>query len=961
MPVDREERRRLAACRRLDPDPGCDRKAQDGCPIHDPYVLRKRALDEELTPWQIGRVFFHLNQRRGFRSNRKTDGRNDDASRMKEAVKKLEAKLEEDGARTVGEWLAARHARREPVRFRPQTGGGTKLDWDAYPARTMLEAEFDAICDSQRRFHPTLLTADVQQTFKQIIFHQRPLKSVNPGQCTLDPDDSRAPRALPSAQRFRVLQDLNHIRLREPPLHERRSLTLGERDVLLRILERGTDISIGDLPRKLRLPDATFFETGGRVKRLKGDETAKRLRRKEAVGPAWHALSLDQKDRVVERLIGDGEDAEVLHLITRIGLSLEQAERALCSSLPPGYGRLGRTALRALVCEMAKSVITYAEAAQRAGYDAAGISETLRHDWLPRYQEVLTDWIQPPSDARPSDPYDKRMGRFSNPTVHVGLNQLRRVANALIREYGCPDEVVLELGRELKQSRDERARFEKRQAANQKRNEEADSKLPNGITPTGETRMRYRLWKELGTDPLDRRCPYSGEQIGICRLFSADSDVEIDHILPFSRTLDNSVSNRTLCTRKANRWKGNRSPAEAVAEGLLQQCHIDAAIANSPANRRWRFMIDAMERFESDEGRFLDRHLHETRWLGRLAKRYLAGLVGQDHVWVIPGRLTGLLRGKWGLNGLLGADGRKNRNDHRHHAIDAAVVGITDRGLLQKVSSENRIAGERGISRLRIPDPFESFRQQVQRAFAEVIVSHRIDHGKGGLLHEETAYGIVEGPEAAEGYTLVRRKPVTSLTVREIDRIRDLDFRKELQALTAEVRPAKERSKMLGKWSRRNGVRNLRILEKRKPFILVEQADGARKALIPGKNHHVKVFQMPDGTWCFHGASMFDVNSASNPAPPPGGREIMCLHKWDMIEVDRANGAREIMQIRTLDVSNKRVRLAPHNEGGALQKRHDDEEDHFRWYFLRFSKFQDVHLRPVVVTETGRVIYQRLS
>lgn len=38
------------------------------------YCLRRRALDEDLMPYELGRILYHLSQRRGYKSNRKEKG-----------------------------------------------------------------------------------------------------------------------------------------------------------------------------------------------------------------------------------------------------------------------------------------------------------------------------------------------------------------------------------------------------------------------------------------------------------------------------------------------------------------------------------------------------------------------------------------------------------------------------------------------------------------------------------------------------------------------------------------------------------------------------------------------------------------------------------------------------------------------------------------------------------------------
>jgi len=205
-----------------------------------------------------------------------------------------------------------------------------------------------------------------------------------------------------------------------------------------------------------------------------------------------------------------------------------------------------------------------------------------------------------------------------------------------------------------------------------------------GQPDNGFNRQLLKLWEELNPgDPLNRRCVYSGTVITPTMLFSGA--VDIDHILPWSRTLDDSLANRILCTREANREKRNFAPAEVPSWADRYEEILERA-QHLPPNKRWRFARDAMERFEKERD-FLDRQLTDTQYLARLAHDYLGvlypdeevdgdGVVARrNHIVVVTGRLTELLRRKWGLNGILPDHNFsdptkiKNRKDHRHHAI----------------------------------------------------------------------------------------------------------------------------------------------------------------------------------------------------------------------------------------------------------------------------------------------------
>ena len=106
--------------------------------------------------------------------------------------------------------------------------------------------------------------------------------------------------------------------------------------------------------------------------------------------------------------------------------------------------------------------------------------------------------------------------------------------------------------------------------------------------------------------------------------------------------------------------------------------------------------------------------------------------------------MTALLRAKFGLNNILGLDGLKNREDHRHHAIDACVIGVTDQGLLQRFANASASARQKQMDKLveHMPDPWPSYREHVQRAVGNIYVSHKPDHSYEGAMHEETAWGL---------------------------------------------------------------------------------------------------------------------------------------------------------------------------------------------------------------------------
>lgn len=954
--VDRRETLMNALVRHgLMPADAAERKALE--PLN-PYELRAHGLDALLHPHHLGRALFHMNQRRGFKSNRKTDRaqKADDLKGMKGGIAKLQGAI---GDSTLGAYLytAFREGRpvreRLAVRARPHVVKG-KNEYDLYADRAMYEHEFDTLWRKQVELGAPLADA-ARDEIRRIIFHQRPLKPAIVGKCALDPTDTRAPLALPSVQRFRMLCELAHNAIIHPD-QSKTPLTKAQRDKILAKLEGTKNLSFDKMRAMLSLgTEVKFSLESEKRKDLKGDITGIELAKKECFGPGWWTMPLTRRDAIVQLLLGEADEERLIAtLIREYALDEERAANAADARLPDGYGRLGRKALVKIVPMLEAEVISYAEAASQVGYDHARGPDGEVFEQLPYYGQVLDYAVVDTGDE--AHDTERRFGRIANPTVHVAMNELRKVVNALTKRYGAPAEIVVELARDLPLGKEARAEKEKEQKKKQDKNDDRRKTLAGlGLPENGETMMRLRLWEELNEDnPMDRRCVYTGEVISIARLFGAE--VEIEHILPFKRTLDNSPANKTVSMRRANRAKGNRTPFEAFHTGT-DGYDWDAILlraTNLPKNKRWRFGADAMDRFEGERD-FLDRQLVDTQYISKLARDYLTKIAGPYKVWVVTGRLTQMLRGKWGLDSLISDHNRKNRFDHRHHAIDAFVVGCTDRGMLKRVADAADQFRDRLIDDM--PDPWEGFRDELGARLDKVIVAHKPDHGIAGKLHEATAYGIVKDPSKEDGATLVYRKPLKDLNANEICRIRDKKLRAEVMEA---VGPAKDDKKALpaalAAFSAESGIRHVRLTKVEEGFVTLKDPDDKPyKALTPGENAYVEIYRTPDGKWKGEGVTVFDANQKNfRPkwrSDSPEARLVMRVHKGDIIKLNDGS----LMRVCVLEPSADRVRLATHKESGSLDKRHKDDNDAFRWLMPSYSRLKQFGARKVTVDCLGRV------
>ena len=924
----------------------------------DPYTLRARALDGPLKPYELGRTLFHLNQRRGFKSNR-LSGEEDEKERSKiaERIGKLREEIDPKtpGRRTLGEWLHRRHARRKPVRFRPESA-------TFYPTREMYEEEFDAIREAQKQ-NP-ILTPSQWDALRTIIIHQRPLKPVEVGRCTLDPSEPRAHKALPLAQEFRIYQEVNNLRICEPGQRKERPLREDEREILIQILLRGSDVQFSSLAKKIGVDDQTRINLASeKRKKLDGDATAKKLGNKNIFGRRrWNQLSGDSSAReetrrrqneIVKALLDQNRnDNELIATAQREwGLDEEEASMLCRARLPQGTVHLGETALHRVTPELARG-LRYDEAVRRHYRDHSDFSGDGQSSELPYYGKFLHRYVV--GGGKEGDEA-ARHGRIGNPTVHIGLNRVRKLVNELIALHGKPDSIVIELARDLKNSLEDRKEISKRQAEAQKANEERKKAITDAkVQPTPLMIRKIRLWEEQAVGAT-KQCPFCGGNISVNQALSEKT--EIEHLLPFSRTLDDSMANKVLAHIECNRRKGNRSPIEAFGtekSGKYEYAGILERARSLPGNKAWRFNEDAMERYEREERGFLNRQLNETRYLSRVAREYMTSVCPKEKVYVVTGQLTAMLRGKWGITtGKLLGDGQtadersKNRNDHRHHAVDALVIALTSRSLLQRVATLAGKNREAGIERLlaNFPRPWDGFsHEEIRQRLARVVVSHRPEHGLAGQLHNATAYGMIgrieegKGPFSNDKYQVVVTKPLASTKPKPklLDAVRDAGLKAALKELWDSVEetesgtPAEKWKKFteraaspgelrnFGFGGARHGVRRVRVIENLTIHPLPKK--GPYKAVKPDSNAFMDVFEMPNGKWqavtiTRLAANAPDFKERHNELKPhPAARRITRLFKGDMVAIEE-NG--ETVVCRVQQFSKHHVRLAPHNEANA--------------------------------------------
>lgn len=771
--------------------------------LGDPYDLRVRALSEKLEPPQIGRAIFHLAKRRGFLSNRKS-GKSKDDGKVYTGIAEVRAEMEAENLETVGQFYAAHDKKR-----------------GFYTQRVWTEDEFEKIWMAQAAFHPELLNEHLKTKIKHVIFYQRPIQSQRGliGKCTFEKDKKRCDMARQEAQRLRFWQDINSLKTQNRTTLEWVKLNDEQREKLAREFEQKEKLSFDQIRKILKLDATARINLESDVKNLYGNRTAVAFRK--AIGKTWDVLSGDEQRLLTEDFFRiESETALENRLREFWKFDQAQIEKLLKVELQSGYSRCSLKAIGKILPLMQEG-LNYSDAVTAKYGDHRKIYDTNSNEKL----------SLPPQDLR-------------NPIVSKALHELRKVVNAVVREYGKPDRIHLEMARDLKLTAKQKENVIRQQNQNQKANEQAADffKQKFGLeNVSGATKLKYRLWKEAG-----EHCPYTGKQIPPETLLD-DLAVDIEHIIPYSRSFDDSYLNKTICLAEFNReTKKNKTPFEIFGANEVEYFELLRRIENLPKRKQARFTTK-----EVNFDEMIGRQLSDTRYICKEARGYLLQLYDKEQaVTLVSGGATANLRRYWHLNSLL-ADGDvevKNRYDHRHHAIDAIVVALTDVRLFQyisKLAGRNRDLMRRKLAGIEMP--WENFLTDVETAINKLVVSHAPTHRVRGALLEETAYGAT----AEEGLFVVRKNleslsksniekdEIVDETVREIIREKYEQFGGDLKKAFVEPLFHKD-----GK----TPIKKVRLFVRMSPETVVgikDESGKPYKYYALGGNHHVEIYENP--------------------------------------------------------------------------------------------------------------------
>ena len=872
-----------------------NKKEREAFMKQNPYDLRAKALKEKLTLYEIGRIFIHLNSRRGFLSLKKSEESGGDKGKMLGEISELEKEM---GEKTFGEYLHSLKSKDENSGERFPNINLRKRHFK----REMIFEEFEKIWKEQAVHHPKILTDEsrygtqgklekpwkTRETRKQkkegklslgelfgiegILFFQHKVywKAGTIGNCRFEKGKKRCPISCLEFQKFRSLSQINNLRIIDEN-HPERKLEPKERAIAIELAEKTATVKFEALRKEYEKKGFcekgayTFNLEAGERKSFNGNATNEKLKKGEAYGKEWMKLDWGTRAEITKILVKNLEDEGKQVKLEKIedeNFDKGKIEDLLSVNLPAGYGNLSLEALDKINPHLERGMIYQGKdeedsAIHRAGYE--------RED---EKSEDLKDLLLNPED------FLKDRG-VTSPVVKRSVHELKKVVNALIKKYGRPQKIHIEMAREVKRGKRQRVEDGKKTRGFEEEREEAKEGLEkNGISPSRTGIEMYRLWKEQG------RCsPYSLKTI--CWSHFENSELEIDHIIPRSRGGGNGFNNKILCFKEENQSKDNRTPYEYLWETENWEALCEN-IKNTTPYKYQRFIAQEVPK------EWKASNLNDTAHAAKVAREYLSQIVPDSsrNLFCTKGTPTAILRGQWQLNKILQREEkrRKNREDHRHHSLDALIIAATTPKILQKISDlsfeELSLIEEDGKKVFKkkykggeISPPWgnsKSFRRKVEEKIDKIWVSHRVKRKTSGSFHKETAYS----PKLTEEGNAVSRKEVKGLSKTEKGQIIDKKIG-EIVRKYLEEKDEHKKKKGEGEFPEfpkmKSGVPIKRVrIERKENTRLVKKQRFAKDSI-----HHLALFQAKEGKDFFEKRYVLDIQGKKeNPiSREPQGKE----------------------------------------------------------------------------------------
>ena len=698
----------------------------------NPYILKVEALDRKLTNDELSIILVHYAKKRGYKSNRE-EASDNDSGKVLSAIKENEKIMKENNYRTISEMYIKDEKFKNKIKNSPG-------DYKISVTNEMYLKEINKVLDSQIKFG--LITDDFKNQYLEI-YNSRRSYAKGPGgnspyggdliermtgKCNFD-GNPRAPKRAFSSEIYVALTKLVNLKYK---VNDGEYIKLSEKEIK-NIIEKAKDkkiITYKDLAKEL---DGNIEFKDLSLSKKEYGKVIEELKKKLNISKeeSINISNLNSNDRELFNTLYNEK------LLSKTLIELK-GYHALKDSIIKAYSNdiwekfkdnielLDELALYCTNYKINEDILNKIKESE----NIENIFEDIHFvELLPNFKDHLmlsTDLIKKLIPLMlEGNTYDKAMNvlgynhsdingdkekkdllvpiyvddTITNQRVIRSLTQTRKVINSIIKKYGMPKIINIETARELAKSRKERNEIAKNNVEKQTENEKIKNQLvelglfvsTDKISSTDL--LKYKLWKEQ-----NEFCGYSMKKISIEDLFG-NNIVQIDHILPYSRTYNDNYLNKTLVYTKENQEKGNRTPYEWF--GKTQKWDEYEAYINNLTISQKKKDNYLLKKLDFDTEREMrDQNLNDTKYISKELSSLIKAYLNVEKVNMYPGAITSKLRARWGFNRLthsyisktyrlpedMKKDINKDRDNHLHHAMDALVIASITPSLQQKIT-----------------------------------------------------------------------------------------------------------------------------------------------------------------------------------------------------------------------------------------------------------------------------------
>lgn len=676
--------------------------------------------------------------------------------------------------------------------------------------------EFEIIWETQSRFHPELTPSLKKDIRDIIIFYQRPLKSqkdlvsiceleqrkveiISEGKIrTKTIGHKVSPKSSLLFQEFKIWQNLNNLKAKNKATTEVATFDTESRKILFTELNIKGNLSkdtiltiLGYKPKEWELNFSqlegnqtaeAMYSAYFKMMEMEGHEeiewqsfpaseiklTIQNFLQSQSINtailefdPELEGKSFEQQPsyqlwHLLYSYEGDNSHSgnEKLYnlLFQKFGFKKEFSRILANIELQQDHGSLSAKAMRKMFPYIIEN--GYDTARASAGYNSPSLTK----------EENEKRLLKNRLDLLPKN-------SLRNPVVEKILNQMVNVINTIIADpnLGKPDEIKIELARELKKNAKEREEMTSQINKAQSEHEKIRAVLirEDGISnPTRNDIIRYKLYQELKMNGY--KTLYSNTYIPREKLFTGEFDIE--HIIPKAILFDDSFSNKTLCARQENIDKGNKCAIDFIGPYFGEDKITDyisrvellhKSKEDGISKAKYKKLLTKSE--EIGKG-FIERDLRDSQYIAKKARQMLLEICRT--VTPTTGSVTDRLREDWDLVNVMqelnldkyrkigltekiekkdgGVKERiidwTKRNDHRHHAMDALTVAFTKHSHIQYLNNlnarsnkegniyaieqkETYVFGANGSRKRKFIPPLPNFREEAKKHLESVLIS----------------------------------------------------------------------------------------------------------------------------------------------------------------------------------------------------------------------------------------------